>query len=171
MCECFIICTYVHVCTCMCVHVCVHVCVYMYVYMYVCTCMYMHVCTYMYVHACVYVHVCTCMCVHVCTCMYVHAEGAVVEATLDNGADGIMEGDEGEGWEVGDDELELPADLVSHVTCAHASNCIMTGWFHMQEPDLGGGGAGEEGYYVTPTKGTSQAQVGYCAYVRTYIHD
>ena len=29
----------------------------------------------------------------------------------------------------------------------------------LQEPDLGVGGTGEEGYYVPPTKGTSQSQV------------
>ena len=28
--------------------------------------------------------------------------------------DGVMEGEEGGGWEVGDDDLELPPDLVSH---------------------------------------------------------
>lgn len=31
---------------------------------------------------------------------------------MDEGVEGVMEGDEGEGWEVGDDELELPPDLV-----------------------------------------------------------
>jgi hypothetical protein len=29
----------------------------------------------------------------------------------------------------------------------------------VQEPDLGVGASGEEGYYVPPTKGTSQTQV------------
>ena len=44
-------------------------------------------------------------------CMYfVISDGAIVET---KGEDGIMDGDEGEGWEVGDDELELPPDLVS----------------------------------------------------------
>ncbi len=41
------------------------------------------------------------------------ADGAVVEGVADGSMDGVMDGDEGEGWEVGDDELELPADLVS----------------------------------------------------------
>ena len=40
----------------------------------------------------------------------------MVEAGADEGMEGVMEGDEGEGWEVGDDELELPADLVSRVS-------------------------------------------------------
>ncbi|XP_013382389.1 coatomer subunit alpha isoform X2 [Lingula anatina] len=49
----------------------------------------------------------------------------------------IPGGEEGGGWDVGDDDLELPADLeVGPVT-----------------------EAGEEGYFVPPTKGTSQAQV------------
>ena len=30
-----------------------------------------------------------------------------------------------------------------------------------QEPDLGAGATGEEGYYVPPTKGTTQTQVHY----------
>jgi hypothetical protein len=46
--------------------------------------------------------------------------------------------EEGGGWDVGDDDLELPPDL-----------------------DVGpaAGGGGEEGYFVPPTKGTSQTQV------------
>ena len=40
------------------------------------------------------------------------ADGAIVEGKMDEGMDGVMEGDEGEGWDVGD-ELELPPDLVS----------------------------------------------------------
>lgn len=40
------------------------------------------------------------------------ADGAIVEGKLDDGMEGVMEGDEGEGWDVGD-ELELPTDLVS----------------------------------------------------------
>jgi coatomer protein complex subunit alpha (xenin) len=49
-----------------------------------------------------------------------------------------LDAGEGGGWDVDDDDLELPADL-----------------------DVGGPatGAGEEGYFVPPTKGTSQAQV------------
>ncbi|XP_055957036.1 coatomer subunit alpha isoform X2 [Patella vulgata] len=43
---------------------------------------------------------------------------------------------EGGGWDVGDDDLELPADL-----------------------DVGPVSSGDEGYFVPPTKGTSQAQV------------
>ena len=39
------------------------------------------------------------------------ADGAIVEGKMDEGMDGVMEGDEGEGWDVGD-ELELPPDLV-----------------------------------------------------------
>ena len=49
---------------------------------------------------------CACVCV-------MYADGAIVESTPDDGLDGVMEGDEGGGWEVGDDELELPPDLVS----------------------------------------------------------
>lgn len=46
--------------------------------------------------------------------------------------------EEGGGWDVGDDDLELPADL-----------------------DVGpaASGGGEEGFFVPPTKGTSQSQV------------
>ncbi|XP_064607662.1 coatomer subunit alpha-like [Liolophura sinensis] len=53
--------------------------------------------------------------------------------------DEALEGGEDGGWDVGDDDLELPPDL-----------------------DVGpaaGGGSGDEGYFVPPTKGTSQAQV------------
>jgi hypothetical protein len=32
---------------------------------------------------------------------------------LGDDCDGVMEGEEGGGWEVGDDDLELPLDLVS----------------------------------------------------------
>lgn len=45
-----------------------------------------------------------------CVCV---SDGAIVDGKVDDGMDGVMEGDEGEGWEVGDDELELPPDLVS----------------------------------------------------------
>ena len=52
--------------------------------------------------------------------------------------EGITGGDaEGGGWDVGDDDLELPADLDVG-------------------PAATGGG---EGYFVPPTKGTSQSQV------------
>ncbi|ESO90102.1 hypothetical protein LOTGIDRAFT_218145 [Lottia gigantea] len=51
--------------------------------------------------------------------------------------DGVEVGDtEGGGWDVGDDDLELPADL-----------------------DVGPVSTGEDGFFVPPTKGTSQAQV------------
>ncbi|XP_064393238.1 coatomer subunit alpha-like isoform X1 [Halichondria panicea] len=60
------------------------------------------------------------------------------EIVTDVGGEDMMEGEEGGGWDVDDDELELPPDL---------------------EPDLGAGGIGDEGYYVPPTKGTSPAQV------------
>lgn len=43
-----------------------------------------------------------------------HVDGAIVEGKGDGGMEDVMEGDEGEGWEVGDDELELPPDLVNH---------------------------------------------------------
>ena len=57
------------------------------------------------------------------------------------GGDGdelVAGGEDGGGWDVGDDDLELPPDL-----------------------DLGPGGgvSGDEGYFVPPTKGTSQCQV------------
>ena len=56
------------------------------------------------------------------------------------GNEDVLAGDDGEGggWDVGDDDLELPPDL-----------------------DLGpaAAGGGEEGYFVPPTKGTSQGQV------------
>ncbi|KAK2187376.1 hypothetical protein NP493_168g04047 [Ridgeia piscesae] len=44
--------------------------------------------------------------------------------------------EEGAGWDVGDDDLELPPDL-----------------------DIAAGGGGEDGFFVPPTKGTSQTQV------------
>eukprot|EP00118_Oscarella_pearsei_P025090 m.307483 g.307483 ORF g.307483 m.307483 type:complete len:1228 (+) comp42345_c0_seq1:35-3718(+) len=50
------------------------------------------------------------------------------------------EGDEGSGWDAGDDDLELPADLDVGLAS-------------------GGGGGGDEGYFVPPTHGTTQAQV------------
>ncbi len=40
-------------------------------------------------------------------------DGAIVETKDDD--DEVMEGEEGGGWEVEDDELELPPDLVSPV--------------------------------------------------------
>ncbi|RUS90316.1 hypothetical protein EGW08_001914 [Elysia chlorotica] len=60
-------------------------------------------------------------------------EGGFGEGLDEEGAAG-----EGGGWDVGDDDLELPPDL-----------------------DVGPAatGAGEEGYFVPPTKGTSQSQV------------
>lgn len=39
------------------------------------------------------------------------ADGVIVEGKLDDGMDGVIEGDEGGGWDV-EDELELPSDLV-----------------------------------------------------------
>ncbi|KAK3106032.1 hypothetical protein FSP39_011311 [Pinctada imbricata] len=64
-------------------------------------------------------------------------EGGFGGEGLDDEA--LVGGDEeGGGWDVGDDDLELPADL-----------------------DIGpsSAGGGEEGYFVPPTKGTSQSQV------------
>ncbi|KAK2573204.1 Coatomer subunit alpha [Acropora cervicornis] len=66
-------------------------------------------------------------------------EGAAEEGGFDDGADGdILGGDEeGGGWDVGDEDLVLPADL-----------------------DVGlASGTGDEGYFVPPVKGTSQSQV------------
>ena len=42
-------------------------------------------------------------------------EGELVSGVAGGGGDldGVMEGEEGGGWEVGDDDLELPPDLVS----------------------------------------------------------
>lgn len=40
------------------------------------------------------------------------SDGAIVDKA-EEGLEGVMEGEEGGGWEVGDDELELPPDLVS----------------------------------------------------------
>ena len=44
-------------------------------------------------------------------------EGELVSGSAglggDGDLDGVMEGEEGGGWEVGDDDLELPPDLVS----------------------------------------------------------
>ncbi len=48
------------------------------------------------------------ICLHYGLC----SDGAVVESKA-GGLDGVMEGEEGGGWEVGDEELELPPDLVS----------------------------------------------------------
>lgn len=57
---------------------------------------------------------------------------------LDDEVVAEADGGEGGGWDVGDDDLELPADL-----------------------DVGPavGGTGDEGYFVPPTKGTSPSQV------------
>ncbi|XP_015755385.1 PREDICTED: coatomer subunit alpha-like [Acropora digitifera] len=62
-----------------------------------------------------------------------------LEGGFDDGADGdVLGGDEeGGGWDVGDEDLVLPADL-----------------------DVGlASGTGDEGYFVPPVKGTSQSQV------------
>nr|XP_039274380.1 LOW QUALITY PROTEIN: coatomer subunit alpha-like [Styela clava] len=67
-------------------------------------------------------------------------DGAIVEDygdALDGDEDGGGEGGGG-GWDVDDDDLELPADL--------------------ELPDIPASEGGE-GYFVPPTKGTSQAQV------------
>eukprot|EP00794_Sanderia_malayensis_P012655 gene12655-13955_t len=50
--------------------------------------------------------------------------------------DKLVADEEGGGWDVGDDDLELPADM-----------------------DIGLPSEGGEGYFVPPTKGTSQSQV------------
>ena len=44
-----------------------------------------------------------------------HSDGELVSGVGagDGDLDGVMEGEEGGGWEVGDDDLELPPDLVS----------------------------------------------------------
>ena len=61
--------------------------------------------------------------------------------------DVIAGGDTEGGWDVGDDDLELPADL-----------------------DVGpSSGSGGEGDFVPPTKGTSQAQVIYACLLDTFM--
>lgn len=63
-------------------------------------------------------------------------EGGFGGEGLDDEA--LVGASEGGGWDVGDDDLELPPDL-----------------------DVGPAatGGGEEGFFVPPTKGTSQTQV------------
>ena len=51
----------------------------------------------------------------VCLFVFYSPEGELVSGGVGDGdLDGVMEGEEGGGWEVGDDDLELPPDLVSH---------------------------------------------------------
>ena len=40
----------------------------------------------------------------------------------DGDLDGVMEGEEGGGWEVGDDDLDLPPDLVSAAKQKNVTN-------------------------------------------------
>ena len=60
----------------------------------------------------------------------VSAEGGLVGGGGGGELEGVMEGEEeGGGWEVGDDDLDLPPDLVSSVTvtsvyCVGALNLI-----------------------------------------------
>lgn len=60
--------------------------------------------------------------VHVCICYdesyFCSPKGELVSrggGVGDGDLDGVMEGEEGGGWEVGDDDLELPLDLVSEL--------------------------------------------------------
>ena len=51
----------------------------------------------------------------VCLFVFYSPEGELVSGGVGDGdLDGVMEGEEGGGWEVGDDDLELPPDLVRH---------------------------------------------------------
>ncbi len=52
---------------------------------------------------------------HVCLCLCVDGEVVTGDGS-DAAGEGMMAGEEGGGWDVDDDELELPADLVSTVT-------------------------------------------------------
>lgn len=58
------------------------------------------------------------------------------EPMLDIDNEEAVGGEDGEGWDVDDDELELPPDL-----------------------DVGPAASTDEGYFVPPTRGTSQSQV------------
>ena len=40
-------------------------------------------------------------------------DGEIVGGAGEGDLEGVMEGEEGGGWEVGDDDLDLPPDLVS----------------------------------------------------------
>ena len=40
-------------------------------------------------------------------------DGEIVAGAGEGDLEGVMEGEEGGGWEVGDDDLDLPPDLVS----------------------------------------------------------
>ena len=57
-----------------------------------------------------------------CVCFYAAIEGELVSGGggggLGDDGDGVMEGEEGGGWEVGDDDLELPPDLVRMMNIA-----------------------------------------------------
>ena len=44
--------------------------------------------------------------------VHTHTDGEIVMGDGDGDVEGVMEGEEGGGWDV-DDELELPPDLVS----------------------------------------------------------
>lgn len=44
----------------------------------------------------------------------------------DGDGEGVMEGEEGGGWDVDDDELELPPDLVSRSCCHDNQTVTMT---------------------------------------------
>ena len=48
--------------------------------------------------------------------MPAHTEGEIVTGDGGDGVEDVMEGEEGGGWDVDDDELELPPDLVSHAS-------------------------------------------------------
>ena len=78
------------------------------------------------------------------------------------GDEDVAGGDDGPGWDVDDEDLDLP-DLVSNLNCRYRSrywlSCLFYFWFFvLQEgPPVEAEG---EGYFVPPNKGTSQAQVG-----------
>ena len=44
------------------------------------------------------------------------SEGEIVGGAGEGDLEGVMEGEEGGGWEVGDDDLDLPPDLVRTLT-------------------------------------------------------
>ena len=54
--------------------------------------------------------------------LFVHVDGEIVSGAGEGDLEGVMEGEEGGGWEVGDDDLDLPPDLVSRLV--HVRVCV-----------------------------------------------
>ncbi len=57
---------------------------------------------------------------HTPTHTHMHPDGEIVTGDGNEDGEDVMEGEEGGGWDVDDDELELPPDLVSSVAIVMA---------------------------------------------------